>query len=180
MTKSITIIVGSTRTNRIGKAMADWVASCAAEEFDTVELLDLKEVNLPKFDAAVSPMAEPIDTPEALAWGETIASTERLLFVTPEYNRSVPSDLKAAIDMLYGEWNEKPAAILSYGYIEGGRNAGKHLRDSLAHLNTNLVEHTAAIQLSEALVQNGEVQPEEITSDTKADVTQMLAALAAK
>lgn len=181
MTKTLSIIIGSTRTNRVGKAIANWTADQAkAVGFDAVELIDLKELDLPKFNAETSPMYAPIDTPEARAWGATITNTAYLLFLTPEYNRSVPSDLKSAIDMLFAEWGSKPAAIISYGYIEGGKNAELHLRDSLAHLKTDLVDTTASIQLSETLVTDETVQDEEVTTETKEAVAATLSQLAGK
>ena len=64
-----------------------------------------------------------------------------MLFVTPEYNRSVPGVLKNAIDVgsrPYGQsvWNGKPAAVVSDspGAI-GGFGANHHLRQSLVFLN---------------------------------------------
>ncbi len=181
MTKSLSIIIGSTRTNRVGKAIADWAAEQATHAgFETIEFIDLKELDLPKFDAEVSPMYAPIDTPEARAWGKVITDSERLLVLTPEYNRSVPSDLKSAIDTLFAEWADKPTAIISYGYIEGGKNAGLHLRDILTHLRTDLAADTAAIQLSETLVSDGAVQADELSEDIRTAVTATLSALAAK
>lgn len=181
MTKSLSIIVGSTRTNRVGRAIAEWITRQAeAAGFDSVELLDLKEIALPKFDAAVPTMYAPIETPEARAWGAQVAAAEHILVLTPEYNRSVPADLKAAVDTLYAEWDSKPTAIVSYGYMGGGANAGSHLRDTLTHLKTDLVEETATIQLSETLVSDGAVQSDQIDDATKTAIQSTLTALAAK
>ena len=70
-----------------------------------------------------------------------INTNDALLFVTPEYNRSVPSALKNAIDLgsrPYGKsvWSGKPCAIVSGspGAI-GGFGANHHLRQSLVFLN---------------------------------------------
>jgi chromate reductase len=64
-----------------------------------------------------------------------------VIFVTPEYNRSVPGALKNAIDVgsrPYGKsvWDKKPAAVISVspGAI-GGFGANHHLRQSLVFLN---------------------------------------------
>ena len=181
MTKSLSIIIGSTRTNRVGRAIAEWVSSEAkAAGFDTVEFLDLKEIALPKFDAPVPTMYAPIETPEVRNWGAQVDAAGHILVLTPEYNRGVPADLKAAIDSLYGEWDSKPTAIVSYGYMGGGANAGSHLRDTLTHVKTNLVEQTAAIQLSETLVSDGAVQSDQIDDATKAALSDTLTTLAAK
>lgn len=181
MTKSLSIIIGSTRTNRVGKAIATWISEQAtAAGFDHVELIDLKEIDLPKFDAAMPTMYAPIETPEARAWGKKLDGTERVIVLTPEYNRGVPADLKAAIDTLYEEWEGKPLAIVSYGYMGGGSNAAGHLRDTLAHLKTDLIEETAAIQLTQTLVTDETVQADEVEDEAKAALTNTLKALLAK
>jgi chromate reductase, NAD(P)H dehydrogenase (quinone) len=65
----------------------------------------------------------------------------RWLFVTPEYNRSVPAVLKNAIDVAsrpYGQsaWNGKPGAVVSASPSAiGGFGANHHLRQSLVFLN---------------------------------------------
>jgi NAD(P)H-dependent FMN reductase len=180
MTKSLSIIIGSTRTNRIGRDVAEWVADIAKTEgFDTVELLDLKDESLPKFDAPVPPMYAAVDTPEAKAWAAKIDAAEHLLVLTPEYNRSVPASLKTAIDNVYGEWNAKPTAIVSYGYIGGGANAAKHLRESLEFLKTDIVAETAALQLSEEIVQDG-FSGEKVADTDKAALRATIATLANK
>lgn len=56
-----------------------------------------------------------------------IASYGGYIFVTPEYNHSTSGVLKNAIDYLYGEWNNKAAAFVSYGPL-GGARAIEHLR----------------------------------------------------
>jgi NAD(P)H-dependent FMN reductase len=48
-------------------------------------------------------------------WAETISSFDAYVFVTPEYNHSVPAALKNAIDFLYKEWNSKSAGFVGYG-----------------------------------------------------------------
>ena len=72
---------------------------------------------------------------------ERIASFDALLFVTPEYNRSVPGVLKNAIDVgsrPYGKsvWGGKPGAVVSVspGAI-GGFGANQHLRQSFVFLD---------------------------------------------
>ena len=73
-----------------------------------------------------------------------------MLFVTPEYNRSVPAVLKNAIDVAsrpYGQsvWDKKPAAVVSVapGAI-GGFGANHHLRQSLVFLNMPAMQQPEA------------------------------------
>lgn len=159
MSKNIQIIIGSTRQNRIGGQVADWVKKYAdAHEGLNVEVVDLAEENLPFFDAAVSPMYAPDSSPAGQAWGEKIGRADGYIFVTPEYNRSIPASLKNAIDFLYGQWNGKAAAIVSYGWIDGGASAANHLEDILSWVKTSVSESTVALKLSaEILDENGRI-----------------------
>lgn len=181
MTKSLSIIIGSTRTNRLGKDVAEWVSALAKEQgFDTVELLDLKDIALPAFDAPVPPMYSAVDTHEAKSWAEKIATAEHLVFLTPEYNQSIPSSLKSALDYLSGEWNGKPAAIVSYGYMGGGVHAAAHLRDILTFLKTDLVETSATIQLGDATVVDNAFAAASVTPEETAALQAELKTLADK
>ncbi len=130
MSKKIKLIVGSTRQGRVGRAVADWVVNIAGENNVELEMLDLKEVNLSMFDGP-SPSYFPPHTEEAKQWRETIGEADAFVFVTPEYNRSIPASLKNAIDYVAVEWKDKSAAIVSYGHVDGGASATKHLKDIL-------------------------------------------------
>lgn len=181
MSKSLSIIVGSTRTNRLGHSVAAWVADQAkAAGFDNVELLDLKEQNLPKFDTPVPPQYAPVDSDEARAWGEKVAAAEHIVVLTPEYNQSIPASLKSAIDYLSGEWVDKPTAIIGYGYMGGAASARKHLADILGFLKTDLVSETAGIQLGEATVVDGTFAGSGVSADEAAAIQNVLSALADK
>jgi chromate reductase, NAD(P)H dehydrogenase (quinone) len=83
--------------------------------------------------------------PEALAFKESIAAVDAVLFVTPEYNRSIPGALKNAIDWAsrpYGKnsFARKPSAVIgaSPGPI-GTAVAQTHLRSILAFCNSPLM-----------------------------------------
>lgn len=149
MAKTIKLIIGSTRQNRVGSVIAPWVLKKAEEQGLSVETVDLKELALPPFDAPMSPMRQPVDTPEAKQWAEMVKETDAFIFLTPEYNRSVPSSLKSAIDYLSPEWNDKQAVIVSYGYLDGGKSAVNHLRDIFGWLKVRVVEPTVSLQLAQ-------------------------------
>ena len=55
------------------------------------------------------------------------------MFVTAEYNHSIPAALKNAIDFLFTEWNHKAAGFVSYG-VHSGTRAVEHLRQALAEV----------------------------------------------
>lgn len=160
MTKNIQIIVGSTRQNRLGGQVAEWVKKHAeAHEDINVEVVDLLAEDLPFFNAAVSPMYAPDSSPAAQAWAETIDRGDGFIFVTPEYNRSIPASLKNALDFLVAQWNEKPAAVVSYGWIDGGASASKHLHDILAWLKVATADSSVALKLSpEIMAEDGSIK----------------------
>ncbi len=92
MTKKIQLIVGSTRENRVGAQVAEWVAT-HARAYDGIELevIDLKEVNLPFFTGPIPPSYAPDSTEAGQAWAKRIAEGDGYIFVTAEYNRGVPA-----------------------------------------------------------------------------------------
>ena len=128
MAKNIQLIVASTRTERIGDQVAQWVAEQLKAADITFTTIDLQKENLPFF-VGKSPLYNPPETAEAIAWTEKIAGSDGFIIVTPEYNRSVPAPLKNALDYVSKEWKDKPILTISYGYIDGGMNVTKHLTD---------------------------------------------------
>lgn len=148
MAKNIQLIIGSTRENRIGAQVAEWVKKHADQHEDLhIEVIDLKHEQLPFFDAAVSPMYAPVTSEPGKSWSEKIESGDGYIFVTPEYNRSIPASLKNAIDYLYAPWLTKPAAIVSYGWIDGGASASKHLHDILSWVKMDIAEDQVHLKL---------------------------------
>lgn len=67
-------------------------------------------------------------------WAERIGHLDGFIFVTAEYNHSIPGALKNAIDFLYQEWNYKSASFVSYGSGTGGSRAVEHLRGVMGEL----------------------------------------------
>jgi NAD(P)H-dependent FMN reductase len=139
----LAIILGSTRPGRNGKAVADWVLAKAKERPSAdYELIDLADYPLPHLDEAMPPSLGKYAGEHTKAWAEKIAEFDGYIFVTPEYNHSTSGVLKNAIDYLYGEWNNKAAAFVSYGAL-GGTRAVEHLRAisselQLAHVRQQL------------------------------------------
>lgn len=114
--------------------MADWVHQQADERVDAAyTLIDLAEVDLPQIDEPIPPAVGRYTQPYTRAWAETVAAYDGFVFVTPEYNRSFPGVLKNALDRVYAEWNNKAAAIVSYG-VDGGVRAAEALRPVLGAL----------------------------------------------
>lgn len=142
----IAIILGSTRPNRNGEAVARWVHGLAQRRKDAqYELIDLREVNLPLLDEPVPPSMHKYSKPHTKAWSEKIAGYDGFVFVTAEYNHGVPAALKNAIDYLFAEWNNKAAGFVSYGSA-GGVRAVEHLRGVMAEIM--VADVRAQVQLS--------------------------------
>lgn len=126
----VKVILGSIRPGRFSDHTAKWMMDIIKENTAIeAELLDLKDFPLALYQNKVSPtMAKGQHESEIeSAWAAKIADADAYIFVTPEYNRSVPGSLKNAMDYLYYEWNQKPFGIVTHGSLGGGR-AAEHLR----------------------------------------------------
>jgi chromate reductase len=132
----IAIIVGSLRKDSINRKVARSICALRGDNLDCqmIEIGDLPLYNQ-EYD-------EPGKAPEQYArFREQVGAADGVLFVTPEYNRSIPGVLKNAIDIgsrPYGHsvFDKKPAAIVtaSPGSI-GGFGANHHLRQCCVFLN---------------------------------------------
>src|SRR6202042_1931078 len=80
------------------------------------------------------------------AWSAAIASFDGYVFVTPEYNHGTSGVLKNAIDFLYGEWSDKAAGFIGYGYTMGAR-AIENLRLVMASLQVATVRPQLGLSL---------------------------------
>ena len=131
---NVGIILGSTRPNRNGEAVAKWVFEQTRNRKDArYELVDIKDYDLPLLDEPIPPSQGKYSQPHTKRWAEKIASFDAFVFVTPEYNHSTSGALKNAIDFLYREWNNKAAGFVSYGSA-GGARAVEALRLIMAEL----------------------------------------------
>lgn len=130
----IAVIIGSTRPNRVGEGVGTWVADFAGRRDDAeFTLVDLAEIGLPILDEGVPPIVGRYENQHTKDWAALVAGFDGFVFVTPEYNHSMPAGLKNALDFLYAEWNNKAAGFVSYG-AAGGVRAVEHLRGVLAEL----------------------------------------------
>jgi NAD(P)H-dependent FMN reductase len=143
---NIAIILGSTRPNRNGEAVARWVLDLASKRTDAnFELVDVRDFNLPLLDEPQSPAMGQYTQPHTKAWSAKIAPFDAFVFVTPEYNHSTSGALKNALDFLYREWNNKAAGFVSYGSA-GGARAVEQLRQIMAELQ--IADVRAQVMLS--------------------------------
>lgn len=122
------IIVGSTREGRFADKAARWIFDLARERSElVVELLDLRDYPMPFFEEAAAPLYAPPTNEYAQSWRKKIASLDGYIFTAAEYNRGPTAVLKNALDHVYHEWNNKPAAFVGYGGA-GATRAVEQLR----------------------------------------------------
>ena len=140
-TRKIGIFVGSLRRDSFSRSIAKAVAALAQEDFE-VGFIDIG--NLPLYNQDYDDDGH---TPQAyVSFRKEVAALDGLLFVTPEYNRSMPAVLKNALDVgsrPYGQsiWNGKPGALISVspgGF--GGFGANQQLRQPMSFLNILLLQ----------------------------------------
>ncbi len=131
----IGVILSTTREGRFADKPAAWLMSIAQQRTDmSFELIDLRDYPLPMFDWPFSPARKPIDRPDVMPWRQKIGEMDGFIFITAEYNRSIPGALKNALDYVFAEWARKPAAYLGYGNA-GGARAIEHLRTICVELH---------------------------------------------
>lgn len=133
-TPKIALIIGSTRAARWADNPANWLLAQAEKRSDLdVELVDLRDFDLPLFDEVASNLWAPSQDPKVLAWQEKVAEFDGYIFVTPEYNHSITGALKNALDQAYVEWVRKPMTVFGYGSM-GAVRAVEHLRNIAVEL----------------------------------------------
>ena len=154
-TNTVYVIVGSTRANRIGRQVGEWVLECIPASAGLVtELVDLNEWHLPLSDEPSIPATGVYVNEHTRAWSRKIAAADGFVFVTPQYNWGYPASLKNAIDHLYKEWTGKPSVIVSYGHHGGGKAAAQ-LRQVLEGLRMRPAATMPAITLSKEIFTSG-------------------------
>jgi chromate reductase len=141
---NVCVLVGSLRKASFSRMLANALISLAPSslQLDIVEIGQLPFYNQ---DLETDPPPAPWAT-----FRQRVKAADAVLFVTPEYNRSVPAVLKNALDVgsrPYGSsvWDRKPGAIVSSspGAI-GGFGANHHLRQSLVFLNVPALQQPEA------------------------------------
>lgn len=143
-TRSIAVLVGSLRKEAYSRKLAGALMQLAPPTLD-LEIVDIGQ--MPFYNQDDETDNPP---PTFTEFREAIARADGVLFVTPEYNRSIPAVLKNAIDVgsrPWGQsiWNGKPAAVVSQspGAI-GGFGANHHLRQCLTAVNAPCMQHPEA------------------------------------
>lgn len=144
MSKTVAVLVGSLRRDSFAKKTAAAIAALSPAD-TKFEIIPIGE--LPFYNEDLETDSPP---PQWTEFRRKVKAADAVLFVTPEYNRSVPGVLKNAIDVgsrPYGHsvFDGKPGAVvsISVGGI-GGFGANHHLRQSLVFLNVLTLQQPEA------------------------------------
>src|SRR5438067_3225192 len=160
-TRDVAVLVGSLRKESFNHKMANAMIAMAPEPLK-LEIVEIRQLPLYNQDDDANPPAA------SAAFKQRVQQADAVLFVTPEYNRSMPGVLKNAIDVAsrpYGQsvFNGKPGGVISNspGAI-GGFGANHHLRQSLAFLNVPAMQAPEAYVggIGDAFDGNGELVKE--------------------
>jgi chromate reductase len=140
----VAVLVGSLRKGSFSRMMAHALAALAPEGL-RLEIVEIRDLAL--YDQDLDGENPPAPW---VAFRDRIRRADAVLFLTPEYNRSVPGALKNALDVgsrPYGHsaWDGKPGAVVSVspGAL-GAFGANHHLRQSLVFLNVPVMQQPEA------------------------------------
>ncbi len=144
MAHTVAVLVGSLRKESFSRKTARALVALAPASLK----LDIVEIGeLPLYNQDL----ETASPPQAwTSFRERVSQAQAVLFVTPEYNRSVPGCLKNAIDVgsrPYGKsvWSRKPGAVVSVSPgVLGGFGANHALRQSMVFLDVPLLQQPEA------------------------------------
>ncbi|MCP1144361.1 NADPH-dependent FMN reductase [Lysinibacillus endophyticus] len=160
------IISGSLRKESYSKKIGENVAQLFPQDYET-QFIDIG--NLPLYNEDID--NENTSPEEYTTFRNTLKEMDAILFITPEYNRSIPGALKNAIDVgsrPYGQsaWNGKPAAIISQSMGNlSGFGANHHLRQCLVFLNMPILQQPEAYIANSSTLfdDNGKFKEEKTT-----------------
>lgn len=131
------ILNGSVREGRRADTVQNWIVPILREDPQLeLDVVDLKEVDLPFFNESVTPDAAhgQFQNPKGTAWAKRVSDADAFIFLVAEYNHGPTAVLKNAIDWEYHGWNNKPVGFISYGGLVGGSRAVEQLKQIVLHV----------------------------------------------
>lgn len=157
------VVTVSTRDGRLGPPIADWTVERAKAhgKFD-VELVDLREVNLPVFDEPEHPRFRKPVHEHTKQWAAKIAKADAFVFVTPEYNYGMPPSLLNALTYLSHEWHYKAAGFVSYGGVSGGTRSVQMAKEVMTSLKLVPIPEAVSIPFFFKMIADGKFTPGEM------------------
>lgn len=164
------IINSTVRPSRKGPIVVQWIKEKAQSQRSfEVEVLDLKEINLPLMNEPKHPRFKDYEHEHTKHWSTKINEADAFIFVTAEYDHNYPAPLRNALEYLVQEWAYKPAGIVSYGGVSAGTRAAKALQGDLASLQVVILKEMVNIPFFTEFIKEETLVPNEIM-DKAADV----------
>lgn len=143
------LINGSVREGRRADTVQAWAVHVLRQDPELeLDVVDLKEVDLPFFDEAVTPDEAngQFKNPKGTAWAKRVAEADAFIIITPEYNHGPSAVIKNAIDWVYDGWLNKAVGFISYGGMVGGARAVEQLKQNV--LNVKLYPAPTTIHIT--------------------------------
>lgn len=158
----IAVILGSTRKVAAGQFIFDYLKQHAPKMTDVdYQWLDLKKFQLPFYNHAETPLAQPLTALNINEknWLNALKQADGYLILTPEYDHALPGELKNALDYVGPEVARKPVQILSYtSYSDGGVLAAASLVPILQMLKTLVLPNPILIsKVNDNFAANGDL-----------------------
>ena len=162
---SILVVTGSVRPNSANEKVVPVVIDMLKEKGADVVLADLKSLDLPFFDNPVPP-SDPTYAPtdeRVLEWTDMVAKADGVVLVTPEYNHTMTPVQLNAVDWVSKEWEDKPVALVGYGWRSGASQAHATAREALAvNLKAKVGDDQANLFFMKELNPDGSVADKEV------------------
>lgn len=172
---SVAIILGSVRPGRAGDQVVRWIEDQArqVEGVQTV-FFDLRDYDLPPFAEEMPPSMKAPELAEAVRLRANLEANDAVVFVTPEYNNSIPGVLKNAIDYVPpASLKDKAVGLVGYSWY-GAVKPLEHLREIVSTFGADVREQQVGINLGSDF-QDGVFTPSE---ELGVQIRELLASLA--
>jgi NAD(P)H-dependent FMN reductase len=158
----LAVVICSTRPGRLGAPVANWVFGHAKSHASfTSELVDLAEMSLPVFDEPHHPRLKKYTHEHTKKWSALVESFDAFVFVTPEYDFSMPASLLNALQFLFSEWQHKACAFVSYGGVSGGLRGVQMSKQVTTALSMMPLSEAVALPFFTKQIADGVFKPEE-------------------
>ncbi|MGB4761981.1 MAG: NAD(P)H-dependent oxidoreductase [Candidatus Saccharimonas sp.] len=131
---NVLVVTGSVRPMSAGKNVLPLVVRDLEAKGASVTVADVAELDLPFYNDPLptsAPEFAPTDE-RVIAWTKLVAEADGVLLLTPEYNHTMTPVQLNAVDWIGKEWEDKPVALVGYGWRSGAGQAHATAREALA------------------------------------------------
>lgn len=167
----ILVVTGSVRPNSVNQKIVKLVENKLEKMSVGLVTADLKELNMPFFDATAPPKSPDFSTDHesVLEWTRLVKEADGVVLVTPEYNHTMSPVQLNAIDWIGDEWEDKPVALVGYGWTSGAGMAHATAREALSvNLKAEVGDYQANLFFAKDIEPDGSIKDKEAV-DKKVD-----------